>query len=145
MKDEPKYTQSGGGVVLNRDGKVLVVSQHGTSWSLPKGHIEGNEKPIDAAKREIFEESGITDLEYVKDLGDYERNKIAPDGLGEDESERKKIYVFLFKTKEDFLKPVDVENPEARWVSKEEVPELLTHQKDKDFFSGVLEQISNLD
>jgi hypothetical protein len=32
---------------------------------------------------------------------------------------------------------VDPENPEARWVEKAKVAELLTHEKDKEFFRGV--------
>ena len=53
-----KHTQSAGGVVLNKKGEVLVVSQRGTSWSLPKGHIDKGEDALGAAKREIYEESG---------------------------------------------------------------------------------------
>ena len=29
--------------MLNAKGEVLVVSQHGVSWSLPKGHIDPGE------------------------------------------------------------------------------------------------------
>jgi 8-oxo-dGTP pyrophosphatase MutT (NUDIX family) len=50
-------TKSAGGVVLNTTGEVLVVSQHGTSWSLPKGHIEDDEDAMTAARRETEEES----------------------------------------------------------------------------------------
>ena len=56
-------TRSAGGVVVNAEGKVLVVNQHGTSWSLPKGHIEDGEDALAAARREIYEESGVSDLE----------------------------------------------------------------------------------
>jgi len=93
-----------------------------------------------AAKREIYEESGIIDLELIKELGTYQRYKIGKDG-GEDKSELKTITTFLFKTNQDFLKPVDLENPEARWVRKEQVSELLTHPKDKEFFMRVQKEI----
>jgi len=62
-------THSAGGVVTNNQGKVLVVSQRGTSWSLPKGHIDPGESALAAAKREIYEESGIRDLELIRELG----------------------------------------------------------------------------
>lgn len=129
-------TKSAGGVVLNKEGNVLVVSQRGRSWSLPKGHIEANEDVFAAAKREIHEESGIDDLTFIKDLGTYQRYKIAKEG-GDDISELKIITMFLFKTDQEFLKPIDPENPEARWVKKEDVAALLTHPKDKEFFLGV--------
>ena len=129
-------THSAGGVVTNGEGKVLVVSQHGTSWSLPKGHIDPGEDALVAAKREIYEESGIRDLEFVRELGSYERHKIGVDG-GDDRSELKVITMFLFRTSETFLKPVDADNPEAKWVERTKVAVLLTHEKDKEFFQGV--------
>ena len=129
-------THSAGGVVTNDEGKVLVVSQHGTSWSLPKGHIDAGENALAAAEREIYEESGIRDLELIRELGSYERHKIGVDG-GDDRSELKVITMFLFRTREKLLKPVDPENPEARWVEKSKVPLMLTHEKDKEFFRGV--------
>ena len=49
-----KKTRSAGGVVVNDYGKILVVNQRGTSWSLPKGHIEENESEVEAAKRETY-------------------------------------------------------------------------------------------
>lgn len=136
----PKHTRSAGGVVVNNNSRILVVNQHGNSWSLPKGHIEKGEKELDAAEREIYEESGIKDLKLVKNLGSYQRHKLAKDGK-EDGSELKTITMFLFRTSENMLKPVDPENPEARWVEKNSVADLLTHPKDKEFFLGVLGEI----
>ena len=122
--------------MVNQKGEVLVVNQKGTSWSLPKGHIEAGEKPVSAAKREIYEESGITNLEFVRELGSYKRYRIGQDG-GEDHSELKTIFMFLFKTNENSLKPIDPENPEARWVEGGKVVELLTHPRDREFFIRV--------
>jgi hypothetical protein len=45
--------------------------------------------------------------------------------------------MFLFRTREKLLKPVDRDNPEARWVERSKVPLLLTHERDKEFFRGV--------
>jgi len=129
-------TRSAGGVVLNDEGEVLVVSQRGKSWSLPKGHLDRGEDALAAAKREIYEESGIRDLELIRELGTYERHRIGLDG-GEDRSERKAITMFLFRTRERTLKPVDPDNPEARWVERSKVALLLTHEKDKEFFRRV--------
>ncbi len=138
---ETKETYSAGGVVLNTKGEVLVVSQqNGTSWSLPKGHIEPGEKEMEAAKREIEEESGITQLQYVRDLGRYSRYKIAKTG-GDDKTELKTMIMSLFTTDQTALKPVDPTNPEARWVPKEKVADLLTHLKDKEFFLKVLKEL----
>lgn len=132
-----KHTQSAGGVVINNKDQVLVVNQHSNSWSLPKGHLDDGEDALTAAKREIAEESGITELKLIKDLGSYERYKIGLDG-GDDVSEFKKIFMFLFRTPQEELKPVDPSIPEAKWVEKDIVSDLLTHRKDKEFFVNLL-------
>ena len=133
-------TESAGGVVVNPEGRVLVVSQYGTSWSLPKGHLEEGETPLEAALREIREETGVTQLELFRPLGSYTRHRLGRDG-GEDRSELKTIHLFLFRTDERDLAPRDADNPEARWVERESVAGLLTHAKDREFFAAVLETI----
>lgn len=133
-------TRSAGGVVLNSKGQVLVVNQRGRSWSLPKGHIEEGEDVLAAARREINEESGLTDLQYIKPLGSYERQRIGIDG-GESGAERKHLTFFLFETPEMNLKPIDPHNPEARWVDQNQVADLLTHPKDKEFFQTILKDL----
>jgi ADP-ribose pyrophosphatase YjhB (NUDIX family) len=137
-------SESAGGVVLDGEGRVLVVSQHGTSWSLPKGHVEEGEGLLEAARREIYEETGVRGLELVRGLGSYRRHRIGRDG-GEDESELKTIHMFLFRTDETALKPVDPENPEAAWVEPSRVAALLTHPKDREFFESVTDVIREAD
>ena len=140
MKATIKKTVSAGGVVLNKDGFVLVVNQNGASWSLPKGHVEKGEEIVDAAKREIYEESGISILNLISELGSYQRSKISATG-GNDISEMKTIHLFLFTTSQMKLAPLDPDNPEARWVAREKVAELLTHEKDKEFFRQIMDKI----
>ena len=135
-----KKSSSGGGVIINKLGQVLVVSQHGNSWSLPKGTLEEGEDAKAAALREIQEETGITQLNFVKELGSYERYMIGKNG-GEDRSLLKYLTFFLYTTDEMELAPTDPDNPEARWVDADRVEGLLTHPKDKQFFSSVKDKI----
>ena len=141
MSDSNPITRvRAGGVVINPEGKILVVSQHGNSWSLPKGGIDPDEDELKAAKREIYEESGVKNLNFIKPLGTYQRFRIGKNG-GEDKNTLKIIKMFLFTTTDNALKPVDPENPEARWVDKEGVAPLLSHPKDKEFFLSVKNKI----
>ncbi|PIQ73756.1 hypothetical protein COV58_00785 [Candidatus Roizmanbacteria bacterium CG11_big_fil_rev_8_21_14_0_20_36_8] len=139
MSIKTKNSHSAGGVVLNSDKMILVVNQNGDSWSLPKGHIELGEDEMAAARREIYEESGIDNLDFVGQVGEYRRYKIGKNG-GDDKTELKKITMFLFNTNQNILKSVDPENPEARWVKKNEVVQLLTHKKDKEFFTSIIDR-----
>ena len=125
--------------MLNGKGEVILVSQK-VSWSFPKGGIEKGESELETAKREIWEESGIGQLELIAELGRIYRPRIAVPG--EIESfEMKTISMFLFKTDQEHLKPIDSDNPEALWIKIEEVAERLTHEKDKEFFLSVINQV----
>jgi 8-oxo-dGTP pyrophosphatase MutT (NUDIX family) len=55
-----EHQRSAGGLVV-RDGAILLIStQEGKRWQLPKGHIEEGETAEQAAVREVKEETGIT-------------------------------------------------------------------------------------
>ena len=133
MKNPNNQTITAGGVIINEFEEIVIVNQNHDSWSLPKGHIDPGENAFEAAKREIYEESGISELKYIKDLGSFKRYKIGLDGR-DDQSELKQIYLFLFTTQQMNLAPIDPMNPEARWCSINEVYDLLTHQVDKEYF-----------
>ncbi len=58
MKTE--HHRSAGGLVV-RGGEILLIStQNGRRWQLPKGHIEDGETAEQAAVREVREETGVT-------------------------------------------------------------------------------------
>ena len=42
-------------------GNILVVQEKGDKWSLPGGGMDHGETPLDALKRELVEEIGVTD------------------------------------------------------------------------------------
>ncbi len=128
-------TQSAGGVVINKDGKVLVVQQQMNTWSLPKGHVDPGENILKTAKREIYEESGIKQLNFVRKLGTYRRETL------QNIDELKTINFLLFTTEQMNLKPVDPKNPKALWVDKDKVADVLTHPKDKEFFLSIVGEI----
>ena len=133
---------SAGGVVIGPTGRVAVVSQ-GNSWSLPKGHIDNGEDAEQAARREVYEESGIESVEIIEKLGEYRRPRIGLDGVSESKDEMRHITIFLCSTDQHELQPKDPDNPEARWVDVEKVTELLSAKKDKEFFESVKPRIQN--
>jgi 8-oxo-dGTP pyrophosphatase MutT (NUDIX family) len=45
---------------------LLVRSARSGNWGFPKGHSEKGETPAETAKREIFEETGISEIEFAE-------------------------------------------------------------------------------
>ncbi|MGE4519232.1 MAG: NUDIX hydrolase [Desulfobacteraceae bacterium] len=64
MKNDKKRPLTGVGVMVKKDGKILLgkrINSHGSmTWSFPGGHLEFKESLFECAKREVFEETGIS-------------------------------------------------------------------------------------
>lgn len=73
------------GVVLAREsgsGWLTLMLRAYSNWDFPKGICEAGETPLQAAVREVGEESGITDLRFewgerFTDTGPYNHGKVA--------------------------------------------------------------------
>lgn len=61
------YIEAAGGRVFNTLNQVLLIYRRG-KWDLPKGKIENQEKPDQAAIREVAEETGLTHHTILKPL-----------------------------------------------------------------------------
>jgi len=67
--------RSAGGVVIRISEKVphvLLIRDPYQRWGLPKGHLEDDERPEDAALREVREETGLGELTLGPDLGEID-------------------------------------------------------------------------
>lgn len=62
-----------GGIIFRRDKndkiEILLIQDAKDRWTIPKGHIEEGETAQQTAKREIAEESGLTDTDVLGWLG----------------------------------------------------------------------------
>ena len=135
-----KYVKCAGAIIINQNNEVAIVNQNYDSWSLPKGHIDPGETKIDAAKRELYEETGIENAILIKYIGEYGRYRIGLNGE-DDKSEHKTIFIYLFKSDQKILKPIDPHNPEAKWVPYQEVEKFLTHPNDRAFYKKEIKTI----
>lgn len=113
-----------GGIVIGPSNKIVLVEQNNSSnrWSFPKGHVEEGETLLQAAIREVQEETGLKKLLTIKEIGEFER-------AGGNSLEIKRIHMFLFETSETELKPDDPSSTEdddnAEWFTINEAITLL--------------------
>ncbi len=112
-----------GGVVVRRDGDqllVALVTEPGfAEYILPKGHLEPEESLEQAARREIAEESGFTELTLIKDLGMTGRLNFRKSSWGT-------MHYFLFTTSQDKVSPSDPEHQYImKWFPIDALPEMF--------------------
>lgn len=126
--------------MLGNSGDIaLVRNRRDTLWFFPKGHIEDGESDEDAARREIAEETGITDLEHIADLGSYTRPGIGPDSTYTEEL--KEIHMYLFAAPMYARLEPSMEIAEASWVPYQKVAEQLEDAKDRAWFISVFRRV----
>ena len=66
-----KFTVSVAAVITNENDEVLLldhVLRPASSWGIPGGFLNHGEQPVDAVRRELYEETGIelTDVELFR-------------------------------------------------------------------------------
>ena len=129
-----------GGIVLGDGGTIaLVRNRKDTLWFFPKGHVDDGEDIEDAARREIQEETGLTDLEYIDTLPSYVRPGIDANGAYTDEE--KEIHMFLFAAPMHAPLTASNEIAEAAWISFSRISLELEDKKDALWFSSIYQRV----
>ena len=67
----PKHILSAAAIVLNDQGELLLIKGPRRGWEMPGGQVEEGESLIEAAIREVKEETGI-DIEIQKFCGVFQ-------------------------------------------------------------------------
>jgi 8-oxo-dGTP diphosphatase len=52
-------------IICIREGQILLVARARSRWSLPGGSIKRSESPLDAARRELEEETSLVGVEFT--------------------------------------------------------------------------------
>jgi 8-oxo-dGTP pyrophosphatase MutT (NUDIX family) len=98
---------------------------------LPKGHLDGDETPLQAAMREVREETGV-ETEPVDELGEirytYERRNATVD---------KRVVFYLLRYRSGELDHDD-EIQEVRWMPLDQAVSALTYEGEREMVARVL-------
>jgi putative (di)nucleoside polyphosphate hydrolase len=129
------YRPCVGIMLFNADGKVFVgnrLDQTVESWQMPQGGIDKGETPKEAVLRELKEEIGTKKAEIIAEMDDWVTYDL-PEHLvgiafhGKYKGQRQKWFALRFTGKESDI-DLTVHDPEFssyRWVSLEELPDLI--------------------
>ncbi len=117
-KDALKATAAGT-MFIAPEGRLLLVkrspvSDHPGEWCLPGGHIDGNETPLEAAKREALEELGVP---YYPDGGRFFSRTQSAEGVD--------FSTFAVSVPGEFVPTLNKEHVEARWFDMDDLPTKL--------------------
>jgi 8-oxo-dGTP pyrophosphatase MutT (NUDIX family) len=128
---------SAGGVVVS-DGRVITIVpiKRGADGrrvlGLPKGHLDGDETPEEAARREITEETGV-DAELLEHLGDVEYRY---DRRGRAINKVVRFYLFAYRSGD--VADHDHEIEQARWMPLQQAAEQLTYPGEREMVKRAL-------
>ncbi|HTZ86977.1 MAG TPA: NUDIX domain-containing protein [Solirubrobacteraceae bacterium] len=129
--------RSAGGVVIRGSEVVVIVPTRRSSdgskvLALPKGHLDPGETPLQAAVREVREETGIVG-EPVTELGET-RYWYRRDGR----TIPKSVSFYLFKYIEGDTADHDDEVEEARWVELRQATRELSHAAEREMVARAI-------
>jgi 8-oxo-dGTP pyrophosphatase MutT (NUDIX family) len=132
---------SAGGVVVRGDQVVTIVPTRRAAdgsrvLALPKGHVDPGESPIEAAAREVREETGIV-AEPVCELGES-RYWYRRDGrtIG------KTVSFFLFNHVGGDTADHDDEVEEVRWMALRDAETALSHTAEREMIALALAHLA---
>ena len=124
----PIFEFSAGGLVFDDDGRVLLIRardlRNRPVWTLPKGTLITGETSLDAALREVREETGWR-CELVREL-----EAVTYWFQREGERVRKTVRWYLMRPLEK-VGEHDHEVDEVAWVSREEALARLRYDSDR--------------
>ena len=109
---------------------------------LPKGLIDPGEKALDAALREVREETGIIAVPITK-LGDIKYVYVRSWGDGERVFKIVSFYLLRYESGEidNITEDMRIEVGRAKWVPLEDAPQLLAYSGEKQMARQALEYV----
>jgi putative (di)nucleoside polyphosphate hydrolase len=151
-RESMPYRDCAGIALFNRDGLVFMgkrmaagdpedSAQRGAPWQMPQGGIDPGEAPLEAALRELFEETNVRSARLVHEAPDWIFYDL-PDELlgiglkGKYRGQRQRWFAFAFTGEEaeiDVAHPGEGAAPAEfdawRWERLERAPELIVDFK----------------
>ena len=140
-----------GVVLLNNENKVFVGkridNQEGNYWQMPQGGIDENENFLEAAIRELEEETGVKTVKIIKELNnlltyDLPKNLLGKIWQGKYRGQKQKWFImkFLGHDKEINIETKDPEFIDWKWIKVNDLPKVAVNFK-VDIYNKIRDEL----
>jgi len=133
--------------LLNRENKIFVgkrIDNPANSWQMPQGGVDKNEDFLQAAKRELEEETSIRTVEVIKQLNewmtyDLPKNLLGKLWKGKYRGQKQKWFImqFLGKNDEINIRTKKAEFLDWKWIILSDLPKVAI-----DFKANIYKKIA---
>ena len=126
-------------VLLNKENKIFVgkrIDNPSNFWQMPQGGVDKNEKNLSAAKRELYEETGIKNIKLIKEINywltyDLPKNLLGKIWEGKYRGQKQRWFIMKFMGQETEIN-VNTQKPEFldwKWVDVSTLPNIVVDFK----------------
>ena len=140
-------------ILLNHENNVFVgkrIDNPKNSWQMPQGGVDQNESFLQAAKRELEEETGIKSVKLIKKLDgwfkyDLPKNLLGKLWKGKYRGQKQKWFVMKFLGKLGEIN-VNTRNPEFldwKWIKLSKLPDIAVDFK-LDIYKKIKKELTTL-
>lgn len=147
------YRPCVGVMLFNREGLVFVgkrIDQTVEGWQMPQGGIDGEETPIEAGFRELEEEIGTRNAQFLRELDEWLAYDLPQHLLGvalhgRYRGQRQKWVAMRFLGDDSEIN-IATEHPEFaqwKWLAIEALPRLIVPFK-RDTYAKVISSFRDL-
>lgn len=146
------YRQGVGIMLLDGRGRVFVaqrIDMPSAAWQMPQGGIDKGESPLEAAWRELAEETGTDKAEVIGESSDWYSYDLPVDLVpklwhGRFRGQTQKWFVFRFLGRDEDIN-IATEKPEFsawKWADPAELPELIVPFK-RALYSQLIQDLGH--
>ena len=140
-------------ILLNHENKVFVgkrIDNPANSWQMPQGGVDQNEDFLQAAKRELEEETSVRTVEVIKVLNewltyDLPKNLLGKLWKGKYRGQKQKWFIMKFLGKNDEIS-IRTKKPEFldwKWIKPSDLPGVAVNFK-VSIYKKLVEELTAL-